>query len=57
MLPFDSENNKETVRRTIYEPVPFSHPIWDYVSPEATNLIAQLLQKDRFKRITLEAVL
>jgi len=25
MLPFDSEDNKETARQTIYDPVPFEH--------------------------------
>lgn len=33
MLPFDSDDNKETARQTIYEPVPFNHPIWNFVSP------------------------
>ena len=54
MLPFDSDDNRETARQTIYEPVPFTHPIWDFVSGEAKDLIRGLLEKDRTKRITLE---
>lgn len=57
MLPFDSEDSKETARQTIYEPIPFTHPIWEFVSAEAKDLIKGLLNKDRFKRITLDAVL
>ena len=57
MLPFDAEDNKETARMTIYEPVPFTHPIWDFVTAEAKDLIKGLLNKDRFKRISLENVL
>jgi serine/threonine protein kinase len=57
MLPFDSDDNKETARQTIYDPVPFDHPIWNYVSGDAKDLILSLLEKDRFKRISLEEVL
>ena len=39
MLPFDSDDNKETARQTIYDPVPFDHPVWKYVSAEAKDLI------------------
>lgn len=39
MLPFDSEDNKETARQTIYDPVPFDHPVWKYASDEAKDLI------------------
>ena len=57
MLPFDSNDQRETARQTIYDPVPFDHIIWNYVSTEAKDLIAKLLIKDRFKRIQLDAVL
>ena len=69
MLPFDSDDNKETARQTIYEPVPFTNRVWNYVSDEAKDLISSkldcslkliyigLLDKDRFKRIKLEEVL
>ena len=39
MLPFDSEDNKETARQTIYDPVPFDAPCWQKVSNEAKDLI------------------
>lgn len=57
MLPFDAPDQKEAARRTIYDPVPFTHPIWDFVTVEAKDLIARLLEKDRLKRITLDDVL
>lgn len=57
MLPFDSDDNKETARQTIYEPVPFTHPVWEFVSSEAKDLIKKLMEKDRTKRIRLEEVL
>ena len=57
MLPFDADDSKEIARLTIYEPVPFVHPIWDFVSSEAKDLIKGLLNKDRFKRIALSSVL
>ena len=68
MLPFDSDDNKETARQTIYDPVPFDHTVWKYVSDDAKDIIIsksilkfnfslELLEKDRFKRIGLEEVL
>lgn len=66
MLPFDSDDNKETARQTIYDPVPFDHSVWGGVSNEAKDLILsilsaiiliELLEKDRFKRIGLEETL
>lgn len=39
MLPFDSDDNKETARQTIYDPVPFGHKVWSFVSIEAKDLI------------------
>mmetsp|Transcript_7446 Transcript_7446/g.6713 ORF Transcript_7446/g.6713 Transcript_7446/m.6713 type:complete len:124 (+) Transcript_7446:2194-2565(+) len=57
MLPFDSDDNKETARQTIYDPVPFDHSCWNEVSKDAKDIIIKLLEKDRFKRIPLEDVL
>jgi len=69
MLPFDSDDNKETARQTIYEPVPFTNRVWNFVTDDAKDLISSkecfsyhhliigLLEKDRFKRIALEEVL
>jgi serine/threonine protein kinase len=57
MLPFDSEDNKETAKKTIYEPILFTHPCWQYASEESKHLISSLLDKDRFKRMGIEEVL
>jgi serine/threonine protein kinase len=38
-LPFDSEDDRDIARKTIYEEVSFIHPVWDTVSPEAKDLI------------------
>ena len=54
MLPFDSDDNRETARQTIYDPVPFDHPVWEFVSKDAKDLITRLLEKDPLKRLTLE---
>ena len=43
MLPFDSDDNKETARQTIYDPVPFDHSVWNFVSSEAKHLITSKL--------------
>lgn len=43
MLPFDSDDNKETARQTIYDPVPFDHAVWTYVSSEAKDLILSMI--------------
>ena len=47
MLPYDSDDNKETARQTIYDPVPFGNKVWQFVTPEAKDLITRLLEKDR----------
>ena len=45
MLPFDSDDNKETARQTIYDPVPFDHSVWNFVSNEAKHLITSNIIK------------
>jgi len=49
MLPFDSPDQRETARQTIYDPVPFTHQIWEYVSPEAKDLIESKLTIVNFR--------
>lgn len=56
-LPFDSNDDKEIGRKTIYQPTSFSHPIWETVSPEAKDLVGKLLNKDRTQRITIKDAL
>lgn len=41
MLPYDSDDNKETARQTIYDPVPFGNKVWQFVSEEAKDLITR----------------
>ena len=39
-LPFDSDDDREIARKTIYEDVTFGHPIWEAeISSEAKDLI------------------
>jgi serine/threonine protein kinase len=57
MLPFDAEDSKEIARKTVYEDVHFTHPCWQYASPDSKHLITGLLKKDRFERISIEGVL
>ena len=42
---------------TIQDPLVFDLPIWKTVSKEAKELITQLLQKDKNKRMTVEEAL
>ena len=68
-LPFDSEDDREIARKTIYEELAMAHPIWEQgISDEAKDLvrsklyyhftyIIELLTKNRLERIKLEQVL
>lgn len=38
-LPFDSTDDKEIGRKTIYNQIEFTHPIWEGVSADAKDLI------------------
>jgi len=38
-LPFDSNDDKEIGRKTIYQQIQFTHPIWQDVSAEAKDLV------------------
>lgn len=38
-LPFDSEDDREIARKTIYEDVGLSHPIWQTISDDAKDLV------------------
>jgi serine/threonine protein kinase len=56
-LPFDSEDDREIGRKTIYEEVTLSHPIWASISDDAKDLVLKLLTKNRKHRIKLLEVL
>jgi len=38
-LPFDSNDDKEIGRKTIYQQIQFTHPVWQNVSAEAQDLV------------------
>ena len=61
MLPFDAQDQQEAARRIIYEPVPFNHPIWEFVTKEAKDLIASKFKpknilKDCWRKIDLKGL-
>lgn len=38
-LPFDSEDDREIARKTIYDEVSLAHPIWNNISDDAKDLV------------------
>ena len=57
-LPFDSDDDREIARKTIYEELAMAHPLWESsISDEAKDLVRKLLIKNRTDRIKLEQVL
>ena len=57
-LPFDDEHSdKEIIRQTLYDPVPYPNSIWKKISNEANLFVDKLLQKDSSKRMSLQEVL
>lgn len=38
-LPFDSEDDREIARKTIYDEVTLGHPSWAKVSDDAKDLV------------------
>ena len=56
-LPFDSQDDKEIGRKTIYQEISFSHSVWSKVSESGKDLISKLLIKDRTQRMKIEQVL
>ena len=56
-LPFDSQDDKEIGRKTIYSEISFNHPVWANVSASGKDLISKLLIKDRLQRMKIDQVL
>lgn len=56
-LPFDSQDDKEIGRKTIYKEISFNHPVWSAVSAEGKDLISKLLIKNRKDRISIKDAL
>jgi serine/threonine protein kinase len=52
-LPFDNDNNKETIRMTLEDPLIFDLPVWKGVSKDCKDLITGLLQKKAAERFNL----
>lgn len=46
-LPFDSQNDKEIGKKTIYQEISFQHQVWKNVSEEGKDLINKLLNKKK----------
>ena len=57
VLPFDDEDDKEIARQTIQDPPDFSFHPWEKVTQAAQDVCKALLEKNRHKRPSLEAVL
>jgi len=56
-LPFDSQDDKEIGRKTIYQEISFNHSVWQNVSAAGKDLISKLLTKDRTQRMKIDQVL
>ena len=67
-LPFDSEDDREIARKTIYEEVSMAHPVWEAeITQDAKDIVRSnklttfnsigLLTKNKDERILLEEVL
>ena len=53
-LPFDHENQEETIRMTMEDRLIFDLPCWKRISPLAKDLLEKLLIKDAKERISME---
>lgn len=42
-LPFDSEDDREIARKTIYDEVNMTHSVWSKVSDDAKQIVISLL--------------
>lgn len=52
--PFEGDNNKEIFKNVLKQDLTFDPADWSNVSPEATNLVSLMLEKDPEKRITAD---
>ena len=57
-LPFDDEeSDKEVVRKTLFESIPFDNDSWKNISNQAKEFIKRILIKDKEQRMTIEDIL
>ena len=57
-LPFDDEGeDKEVIRKTLFESIPFDNDSWKNISSQAKEFIRKILKKDKEERITIDGIL
>ena len=57
-LPFDDEeSDKEVIRKTLFESIPFDNDSWKNISVQAKEFIKKILIKDKEQRITIDNIL
>ena len=57
-LPFDDEeSDKEVIRKTLFESIPFDNDSWKNISHQAKEFIKKILIKDKNQRMTIEDIL
>ena len=57
-LPFDDEeSDKEVIRKTLFESIPFDNDSWKNISHQAKEFIKRILIKDKNQRMTIEDIL
>ena len=57
-LPFDDDvEDKEVIRKTLFENIPFYNDSWKNVSSKAKEFVRKILKKDKEERITIEEIL
>ena len=57
-LPFDDEeSDKEVIRKTLFESIPFDNDSWKNISSQAKEFIKKILIKDKEQRITISDIL
>ena len=57
-LPFDDEEeDKEVIRKTLFESIPFYNDSWKNISSKAKEFVKKILKKDKEERISIEEIL
>ena len=57
-LPFDDEQeDKEVIRKTLFESIPFYNDSWKNISSKAKEFVKKILKKDKEERISIEEIL
>ena len=56
-LPFDEEEDKEVIRKTLFDSIPFDNDSWKNISSKAKEFIKKILKKDKEERITVDQIL